>query len=68
MIIGLFLAGVFTMFHIEHAEFFETVRQQQEKGYTWHYVGEQLVPENTKSIPWRNEEIGKDVIFYQLKK
>jgi hypothetical protein len=29
------------------AEFFETVKQQQEKGYTWHYVGEQLVPENT---------------------
>ena len=68
MIIGLFLAGVFTMFSIEHSEFFETVRQQQEKGYKWHYVGEQLVPPNTVSIPWRNEEIGKDVIFYQLKK
>ena len=68
IIFGLFLVGSLTMFHVEHQDFFETVQEQQKQGYTWRYVGEQLAPRDRPYIGWYDEEIEKDVIFWELKK
>lgn len=64
MVLGfIFLASVFA---IDNQEFFATVEENIQDGYTWEYVGKQS-PDGNPAITIKPEH-GKEYILYKMTK
>lgn len=64
----MFTAVLVTMvglFSYDNAEFFSEVKKNNEKGYTWEYVGKQEAKDYNYSLPIVNEKTGEKFIYWE---
>lgn len=59
------LVTMLGMFAYDNAEFFAEVKKNNEKGYTWEYVGRQQADDYKYSLPIIIEETGERIIYWE---
>ena len=61
--IGILVTG---LFFYDNAEFFDTVKQNQEDGYEWNYIGK-TAPDGSPAITVINEATGEESVYFKMK-
>lgn len=60
------IALISGMFMVDNSEFLNTVKKNQEDGYTWHHVGK-TTPSGVPAITVVNSATGEESIYFKMK-
>lgn len=52
---------------VDNSEFLNTVKKNQEDGYTWHHIGK-TTPSGVPAITVVNSATGEESVYFKLKK